>query len=165
MKKGKQVVKTAKQKMELVANPGGASAALALFRDNKSGVSAGLKVKSRSPMLKPAQFPTGRILGGILKRLIRCVAGKNDDGSDKYGCLIEIVPDLNAVGVAIPATATLMGPLEITQHGTGLSTEFKTPYINHQVEIEKLEDKIPSKKGQDAWSFLVAIGEEPVKVD
>ncbi len=155
--------KSVKEKMELVANPNGANAALALFRDARSGVSKGLRVKSRSPLLKPAQFPTGRILSGIIKRLITCKVGVGEKkGSIKYGCLIEIVPDLNSVGVAIPATATLMSPLEITQHGEGDATEFQTPYINHTVEIEKLEDKIPSQKGQSAWNFLVAISEEAI---
>ena len=158
-------IKTPKQKMELVANPEGVAAALAMFRRNTDGVSPGLKVKSRSPMLKPSQFPEGRILSGIVKRLIRCVSGKNEDGSDKYGCLIEIVPEMNSVGVAIPATATLSGPLEITQKGAGASTEFSTPYIGHTIEIEKLPDKIPSKKGQSAWSFLVALSEKPVIVE
>jgi hypothetical protein len=166
MSKSKRIVKSAKEKMELVRNPGGALAAQALFRDNKTGVTKGLKVRSRSPLLKPAVFPVGRILSGIFKRTIVCIAGKGEKGRDKLGCLIEIVPDLNSVGVAIPATATLVGPLEITQEGDGTKegTKFLSPYIGHMVEIEKLDDKIPSKKGQDAWNFLVAISDEKATV-
>ena len=33
-------------------------------------------------------------------------AGQGDDGKDKAGCLIEIVPSLDAIGYAIPAVAT-----------------------------------------------------------
>lgn len=159
--------KSTSEKMALVAQPhGGASTAMSLFKEAGAGVSEGMKVKSRSPMLKPADFPVGRILGGTIKRLIRCVAqaGKTAAGT-KYGCLIEIVPDLNTVGVAIPATATLTSALEITESGSGESTEFKCPFIGHRVEIEKLEAKIPSKKGQDAWNFLVAVSEKPVTME
>lgn len=126
----------------------------------KTGLSSGMKVKSRSPMLKPDKFPTGQILSGIIKRLITCEAHRDKD-KVKSGCLIEIVPEWNAVGVAIPAVTTIMTALEITSDGdNGMATIYSTPYIGHRVEIEKLPERLPSKQGNAAWNFLVAVSEE-----
>lgn len=156
----------AEKRMELVSAPGNTDqlAMSAMFSKGKA-LNKGMTIKSRSPLLKPDLFPVGEIMTGIVKKLITCVAGKNDDGTDKAGCLIEIVPSLDTVGYAIPAVATLMSALEITHvRGSGKEAVFSTPYLNHTVQIEKMAERIPSKKGQAAWMFLVAVSDEPVTV-
>jgi hypothetical protein len=153
--------KTAKQRLELVKNDGGSQGMSAMFKSS-GGLSPGMKVKSRSPLLKPDKFPENQLLSGIFKRIITAHVGKGDDGEDKAGALIEIVPDMNAVGITIPAVATIATALELTHTGEGRETVFHSPFLGHRLEIQKLPERIPSRKGQAAWNFLVAISEEAV---
>jgi hypothetical protein len=134
-----------------------------LFKDvDESEFSQPMRILSMSPMIKPDVFPTGKVLSGIFKGCITVIAGKNQDKSDKAGCLIEIVPSLDTLGYSIPAVATIMRALQITSIGEGHESKFTSPYINHLVQIRKMPEKIPSKQGQDAWHFLVAVSQSPV---
>jgi len=118
-------------------------------------VKEGFIVKSRSPMIKPAALKKGDAITGVFTKIITCVAGKNDDGTDKPGNLIELVPRGAQVGVAFPVTAVIRGALDIT----GVGDKAESPHLGKEVIIQALgeENKIPSKKGQDAWNFIVAI--------
>jgi hypothetical protein len=155
----------ATKRLELVENTGGTDALVntAMFRAG-GGLDEGMTIKSRSPMLKPDKFPVGQLMTGIIKRLITCIVGQGDAGEDKAGCLVEIVPTLDTVGYAIPAVATISSALDITSTGKGKDAVFETPYLNHRVQLEKMAERSPSKKGQAAWVFLVAVSDKPVIV-
>jgi len=107
-------------------------------------------VISRSPMLKPAQMPLGKAVVGVFTKLITCHPQK-----DKLGNMAEIVPVGSKVGVCIPLTGVLKGALRVTGEGDDAESEF----VGKEVAIQRLNDKIPSKKGQDAWNFIVAVRE------
>lgn len=111
---------------------------------------SGTIIKSLSPLIKPAEFPTGIKLVGKFTRLFTTHATK-----EKLGAGIEIIPHGMPVGIAIPATRTLQIALEIDD--AELGDKAKSPYIGRYIIVEKLPNKIPSKQGQDAWNFLVAI--------
>lgn len=125
------------------------------LEDSHASDMKGFVVKSRSPMLKPALIPTGKIIRGIFTKLITCVSALEKDGTKKPGNLIEIVKEGNQIGVAIPLTAVLANALEVT----GKGDEAESKWLGHEIAIERLADKIPSKQGQDAWNFIVAIKE------
>jgi len=113
---------------------------------------------SMSPMIKPAQWPKGAdgnnlTLFGRFKKIFPTKPGKGDDGADKVGEGVEIVPDGQPVGVALPCTATLRQGLALTGSGENATSE----YLGRNVAIELLPNKIPSKKGNAAWHFVVAI--------
>jgi hypothetical protein len=121
------------------------------------------KVKSRSPMIKPGAFPLGMQLRGVIKRLITCevqpavAAAKGKEAVPaKYGNLIEIVPLGGTVGAAVPTVATIKTALEIIGEGD----DAVCPFIGYEVVLERLDGRIPSKRGNDAWNFIVALGEK-----
>jgi hypothetical protein len=74
----------------------------------------------------------------------------------KYGNLIEIVPQGATVGAAVPTVATIKTALEITGEGD----DAVCPFIGYEVVLERLDGRIPSKRGNDAWNFIVALGEK-----
>jgi hypothetical protein len=151
---------TSETRVSTIKNEG---ASYTLFSPAGQGDVSKFKVKSRSPMIKPAAFPIGQQLRGVIKRLITCevqpavAASKGKEAVPaKYGNLIEIVPQGATVGAAVPTVATIKMALEIT--GEGDSAE--CPYIGYEVIIERLDSRIPSKRGNDAWNFVVALGEK-----
>lgn len=111
------------------------------------------KVVSMAPMLKPQQFPVGVVLVGKFAKIFATKPGKNEDGSDKTGEGFEIMPEGAKVGVALPAVAVLKRALEITGSGDAATS----PHLGKTVAIQKLAEKIPSKKGNAAWNFIVEI--------
>ena len=121
-------------------------------------------IKSRSPLIKPHQMPEGQALIGVLQRFIGVEVGSGKD--KRVGTLAEFKPQGSAIGYAIPLTAVLRGALEVTGDGAGETTgdsgEAKSPFIGHEVVIQRMADKIPSKKGNDAWNFIVAISPERI---
>jgi hypothetical protein len=108
----------------------------------------GIIVKSMSPMIKPADFPVGRVFVGKFTKMF-----ETSPDNKKKGEGIEIVPHGAPMGIAVPAVATIRQGLEIT--GTG--TEAKSPYIGRTISIQKMEKRIASKKGQAAWHFIIGI--------
>lgn len=114
---------------------------------------AGVIVKSMSPMIKLEKFPVGKVLVGVFTKCFKAGEFKNEDGTMRPGTGIEIVPKGAPVGIAIPLAATLRTGLEVV--GTG--NEAKSQYFGREVAIKKMPDRIPSKKGQDAWNFIVLI--------
>ena len=156
--------KGASSRMELVKAEGN-TASLAASSVFMEGIDANqLIVKSRSPMIKPGDMPLGKAATGVLKRLISCTVQEEDTKKKlpkKYGCLIELVPVGRQVGAAIPATAVIANALEIVDAD---SENPKSPFIGHLVAIQRLPDKLPSKRGNDAWNFIIAVSPEPVKI-
>ncbi len=147
----------ASSRMELVKNEGGISK---LFRSTGSIDRKNYVIKSRPPTIKPADFPIGQALVGILWSVNR-VEGKPDkDGTSKPWAKIVIKGSPTDLGVELTATAVLRSALEITLADDGAHS----PYLHHEVTIERLADKLYSKKGNDAWNFIVGISEKPVKL-
>lgn len=123
----------------------------------------GVIIKSMSPMLKPTNWPKidgqNAVLVGIFTKTFDSgdfVEGSGEDKKSKKGTGVEIVPVGRPVGVALPVTATLRTGLDLTGDGKNAVS----PYLGRLVEIELLPEKIPSKKGQAAWHFTVAIHPE-----
>ena len=123
------------------------------FQSENFQLPEGVEIKALSPMIKPIDFPVGRILVGKLTRIFETKPGQNEDGSAKKGEGLEIIPHGAKVGVSLPATAVLRTALDIT----GKGGEAKPPYLGRYLAIQKTANKIPSKKGNDAWNFMVAI--------
>lgn len=124
------------------------------FVDRKEAVlPKGVIIKSFAPLIKPINWPKGK--DGVNMRLV----GKfvkiftTQASKTKTGLGIEIVPDGAPVGVALPVTATLRTGLAIS----GEAENAKSEYMGRYVAIELLDEKLPSKKGQSAWNFVVAI--------
>lgn len=130
-----------------IALPGG------FINESEFKAPAGVIVKSMSPMIKLEKFPVGKVLVGVFTKCFKAGEFKNEDGSMRPGTGIEIVPKGAPVGIAIPLAATLRTGLEVV--GTG--NEAKSQYFGREVAIKKMPDRIPSKKGQDAWNFIVLI--------
>jgi hypothetical protein len=152
-------VKKADKRLALVKNEGGTATLAGMFQKGEAFESSGFIVKSRSPMLKPGDIPTDMVVVGVLRKLIVCNSGVGEDQKQKRGVLIELVPQGAQVGAAIPATAVIQGALDMQ----GVGTENPTcPYLGHEIAIRRLEEKIPSKKGNNAWNFIVAISSEKV---
>jgi hypothetical protein len=144
--------------LSLVPAEKGVNVLTTLFRSKEEAATARPKdvvVKSMSPMLKPAQWPAGAVLVGKFVRLFETHPGNNEDGTPKLGEGIEIVPEGSPVGVSLPAVAVLRTALEIS----GKGKEATSPFIGRIIEVELL-GKVPSKKGNDAWNFLVSIHPE-----
>lgn len=110
-------------------------------------------VKTMAPMIKPKDFPVGKVLVGRFKSIFETKPGKAEDGTDKLGEGIEIVPDGAQLGVAIPAGAVIRRALEIEGRGAAATSKF----LGKTIAVQKLAEKIPSKKGNDAWNFVIAI--------
>lgn len=108
----------------------------------------GAIVKSMSPLLKPANFPLGKVLVGVFTKIFetRPAEGKVGEG-------VEIVPAGSPVGIALPVVATLRTGLELT----GAGKQASSPHLGSTVAIKLMPERIPSKKGQDAWNFVVII--------
>jgi len=123
------------------------------FVDSQELDGGGFTIKTRSPLIKPDKFPLDKVLKGVFTKLVPCICGKMEDGKDKWGNLIEIVPVGAKVGVALAATAVLRGALDIT----GVGEEADSIHIGKVVAIQRLPEKLPSKKGNDAWNFIVGI--------
>lgn len=121
----------------------------ALFVPDNFQMPEGTVVASMSPMIKPGDFPAGRRLLGKFSKLF-----KTKPADDKDGAGIEITPDGAPVGIAIAAVTTIARALKIEQKN---GEEPTSVYLGRYIVIERMEKKIPSKRGQDAWNFLVAI--------
>jgi len=128
-------------------------AVLGAFQGTEFQLPEGVEIKALSPMIKPLDFPVGRVLVGKLTRLFETKPGTAEDGSAKKGEGLEIIPPGAKIGVSIPATAVLRVALDIT----GKGAEAKCPYIGRFIAVQKAAEKLPSKKGNDAWNFMVAI--------
>ena len=159
--KNKKTVKSPAQKMALVKADGFTKniveAGTGMFTESGEGFGEDMEIKSRAPWIKPLNFPVGKLLTGVLKG-IGTRQSNQPDG--RPWCMLEIVPLSGGIGVAITATATITEALQIT-YKNGV---YETPFLGHKVSIEKLADKIPSKKGNDAWHFLVAVSRNPVSL-
>jgi hypothetical protein len=123
----------------------------------------GVIVKSMSPLLKPANWPKidgqNAVLVGVFTKIFvtkSFTEGSGKNAVQKDGIGVEIVPVGAPAGIALPVTATLKTGLDITGEGK----EAQSPYLGRIVEVELLADKIPSKKGNSAWHFLVGIHPE-----
>lgn len=125
---------------------------------SEANISDEAEVKSMSPMMKPDKWPAGKILTGRLKKFFTCGEFKDSNGNLKIGTGVEIVPEGAKVGVALALVATLRMGLEVTGDGK----EATSDYIGRIVHVELLPDRLPSKRGQDAWHYLVAIEPEGV---
>lgn len=108
----------------------------------------GAEINSMSPLVRPSEFPVGRVLVGKFTKIF-----ETNPTPKKKGEGIEIVPNGSRVGIALPAVATLRTALKIEGEGKSATSE----YIGRTIAVQLLPNKIPSKKGQDAWHFLVAI--------
>lgn len=120
----------------------------------------GVIVKSMSPMLKPINWPVidgkNAVLVGVFTKCFKSgefTEGTGKNAVKKNGTGVEIVPAGRPVGAALPLTATLRTGLDVTGDGA----EAVSPFFGRTVEIELLPEKIPSKKGNAAWHFTVAI--------
>ena len=123
----------------------------AMFSDASNfSLPEGAEVVSRSPMLKPADFPDNKVLTGVFKKIFGTTP---QDGKKSVG--VEIVPPGGQIGVALPAVATIAQGLKIDDCNKG--ADATSPYVGRVVSIQKLPGKLKSKRGQDAWNFLVAI--------
>lgn len=111
----------------------------------------GAVIKSRSPMVPPKLFPVGKVLVGRFAKMFQTEPQKG-----KMGVGIEIIPYGSQIGIAVPAVATIAQGLEITGADKGLEGA-KTPYLGRTIALQRMEGKLKSKKGQDAWHFIVAI--------
>lgn len=121
---------------------------------------ANVIVKSMSPMLKPTAWPmdgnSPMVLVGKLTKFFACgefkrkVKGGKTETIVGTGC--EIVPEGSPVGVALAVTAILRTGLGVVGDGEKATSEF----LGRVVEVELL-GRVPSKKGQDAWNYVVAI--------
>lgn len=114
---------------------------------------AGAVVKTMAQMVKPRDFPVGKVLVGKFVKIFETRPGKDESGNDKLGEGIEIVPDGAQIGVALPAGAIIRRALEIEGKGAAATSK----YLGKTIAVQKLPDKIPSKKGNDAWNFVIAI--------
>lgn len=153
----KKIVKTQKEKMQLVRGNALESAESPALMDADSMDTGEYTVISRSPMIRPGQLPLNKVLKGRLKRFITCTARPaTKDEPAKLGTMMEIVPDGSQVGVALACTAILCGALRIQGVGETATSEF----MGKNIAIRRLEEKAPSKKGQDAWNFIVAVDEK-----
>jgi hypothetical protein len=119
----------------------------------------GVIVKTMSPMLKPANWPQvdgeNAVLVGRMTKFFKTGEFKRMVGKKEeivVGTGVEIIPEGAPVGVSLPVTATLRTGLAVDGDGADAKSEF----LGRIVEVELL-GKVPSKKGQDAWNFLVAI--------
>lgn len=108
----------------------------------------GVIVKSMSPLMKPVNFPTDKVLVGVFTKIFETNPAKGKKGEG-----IEIVPEGAPVGIALPAVATLRQGLEIS----GVGTAATSPFLGRTVAIKMLPERLQSKKGQAAWHFVVAI--------
>lgn len=125
------------------------------FQDAKDfQMPEGAEIKVMSPMIRPVDFPVGKVLVGVFTKIFQTTPGKNEDGTDKKGFGVEIVPEGAQVGIALAAVATLKGALNIT--GTSME-DVKSPYLGRTIAVQRSANRLPSKKGNDAWHFLVAI--------
>jgi hypothetical protein len=113
----------------------------------------GFEVKSRPPTIKPVDFSPGMVLEGVLVGVHGIPATKKGDG--KPWCKIHIKPEGDRIGVEMAAGALLRSALEINAEDAEGAT---SPFIGHLVTIELGDPvKLPSKKGNDAWNFIVGI--------
>jgi hypothetical protein len=145
------------KKVELVKAEGNTAEIASSFLQPANKLDASrFIIKSRSPLIKPGQLPLGQVAVGVLVGFISCEAGKDEKGEPKPGTLIEFRPKGAKVGFCLPAVATLAGALEMK----GVGKEATSPYIGHEIAIQRLEEKIPSKRGNSAWNFIVAISED-----
>ena len=108
-------------------------------------------VKSMSPLIRPLQFPTDKIAKGILTKFFQTEPSKG-----KKGLGFEIKPAGASIGIALPLVATLAQGLEVPRDCT-LEQANKLPCVGKEVYIKRMPDKLKSKKGQDAWHFMVAV--------
>lgn len=107
-------------------------------------------VKTLSPLLSPRDFPVGKVLVGRFTKIF-----ETNPTKDKKGVGIEIVPDGSRTGIALAAVATISQALEIDDVSKG--KQATSPHLGKIIAVQILPDKLPSKKGKDAWNFLVAI--------
>lgn len=122
-------------------------------------------VKSMSPILKPINWPKidgqNVVVVGIFTKVVplsEFTEGQGKDEKTRQGYGVEIVPEGAPVGIVLPLVATLKTGLDITlddatRSGTSMA-------LGKTVEIELLPERIPSKKGQAAWHFIVAIHDQ-----
>ncbi len=108
----------------------------------------GMIVRSMAPMIKPADWPVGKVLVGKFTKIF-----ETNPTAKKKGEGIEIMPKGASVGVAVPAVATIRQGLEMQGNGAEATSE----YLGRYIAIKKLEARLPSKKGQAAWHFVIAI--------
>lgn len=120
----------------------------------------GAIVKVMSPLMRPKDFPVGKVLVGKFAKLFDTNPGENEDGTKKIGEGLEIIPPGSDIGIALPAVATLKTALEITR---APGQPAVSPYVGRIISVQKMENRIPSKKGNDAWHFIVAIHPESAK--
>jgi hypothetical protein len=120
----------------------------------------GVIVKSMAPMIKPSLWPKheGRnmVLVGIIGSCFKSGEWKDNASNTRFGTGVTITPAGATVGVSLPVTATLRTGLDITGDGK----DAKSAFEGRTVEIELLDAKIPSKKGNDAWHFIAGIHPE-----
>ena len=128
---------------------------LALFMPADTQVPTSVIVKSKSPMLPLSQFPVNRILKGVFRKVFKTgTFGKGDD--ERTGTGVEIVPEGAKIGIGLGLCATLRQGLEISGDGENATS----PHLGKVVYIEKNAQKLKSKKGQDAWHFIVGVDVE-----
>lgn len=113
----------------------------------------GAITKTMSPMVKPKDFPAGAVYTGVFARIFKTNPGLGDDGQQKEGEGVEIIPAGADIGISLPCVATLKTALGIQGKGESATSE----YLGRTVAIQKMEQRIPSKKGQAAWHFIVSI--------
>lgn len=110
-------------------------------------------VRSFAPMYKLDKFPTGVTAVGRLVKFFPCGKFKSEKGKPaREGTGFEIKPDGAPIGIALPLCATLRQGLAVSGEGENATSEA----LGCIVWIEKFEEKLPSKQGQDAWNFKVA---------
>lgn len=109
---------------------------------------AGILVKSMSPLIKPGDFPVGKVFVGKFTKLF-----ETNPSAKKKGEGLEIVPEGAPMGIAVPCVATIRQGLEITGEGK----DAKSPFLGRTISIQRMEKRIASKKGQAAWHFIIGI--------
>jgi hypothetical protein len=156
--KGKNIVpSTRREKLALEPDNG---TQVSPFLDRGSVSMENVRVTSMSPLIAPSKFPIGKILMGKFTKIFVTKEFATDQqvkkGESRKGLGVEIMPAGAKVGIALPVVATLKTGLEIRGEGETATSE----NLGKTVYIELLPEKLKSKKGQDAWHFLVGIGEE-----
>lgn len=150
----------AKGRMELVKNEGGASALSKMFKKREDINRKGFNVRSRPPTIKPTDFSPGMVLEGVLKSVERIEGTAHRKGeSVKPWVKIHIVPEGEDIGVSMAAGAMIAQALDIEIGDDGA----ECPFIGHLITVELGDPiKLPSKKGNEAWNFVVAVSPDKV---
>jgi hypothetical protein len=115
----------------------------------------GMEIRSLPMLVKPATLPDGAMVTGTFDSI--CTLPLPDGGFSRA-----IVLSNGNVKIAVPATAVIARALGLPEIGKDAKLEAAqaactSPDLGKVIAIQKTGRKLPSKKGQDAWEFIVAV--------